>query len=256
MRIVVSDFDGTLKPFHGSMDPAVVDAIRRWRAGGNAFGIATGRDRVMTLMETERSRIPYDFLVLINGAALYDGAARLLDATLIDDDLVEPILRHPAALASEHYQLIDLKAIYLYERRETFFGKFGIPNVPVDVDAALALRDLAQISFWYQTADEALEWARRLDADFPGRIAAHANTQAIDITRRGVDKAEGIRRVLALLGYADAEVFAIGDGGNDVGMIREYNGATVPDGAPAAKEVARRVYADVGAMLDDLMREA
>ena len=41
MRLIATDYDGTLT--HGGIDEEKLDAIRRWRADGNIFGIISGR---------------------------------------------------------------------------------------------------------------------------------------------------------------------------------------------------------------------
>lgn len=253
MRVVVSDYDGTLKIFQKPMDPGVVDAIHRWRDAGNRFGIASGRDYEMMIHEIRAHGIPFDFLILANGGAIYDAEENLLQATFIDNALIPQILSHPAGLDSSHYQLFAKDKIYFFERRKTFFSDLGVPYVPVDFEAALALKDLVQISFWYRNHQEPIDHVKTLIADFGDRAGFQTNVYAIDINRKEVNKAWGIGQALSLLGLDGAEVHAVGDGGNDVDMIRRYNGYTVAGAVPEAKAAARKVYADAAEMLNDLL---
>lgn len=255
MRVVISDYDGTLKIFQKPMDPGVVDAIRRWRDAGNAFGIASGRDLRMMLNEIQTHGIAFDFLVLTNGAALYDGGLRLLQSKPIDNTLIPAILTHAAAMESQHYQLFSTEGIYFFERRKTFFSDLGVPYFPVDFETALTVKDLTQISFWYRNDREPAEYVRGLIADFGGRVDFQTNVYAIDINAHGVSKASGIEWILPLLGLENAEVHTVGDGGNDVDMVKKYSGYTVAGAVPEVIAVARKVYTDVAEMLDDLMAE-
>ena len=250
MRIAISDYDGTL-----AIDRAVPEkslaAIRRWRAAGNLFGIATGRDLVMTIHETERWNIPFDFLVCLTGAAVYDADLSLLAGRSLDDGVIPEVLRHPAALASVHYQLMDDDVLRLFFRGDgSWFRELGTPYVPVDLEQALAERGLRQIGLAYPDARECAEWTERLAADFGDRVAAHRNGRCIDIAPAGVDKATGIAELLAAKKWREEDLLVIGDGENDLPMIRRYRGCCIAHAVPETHLAARRAYADVGEMLD------
>lgn len=254
MRVVVADYDGTIKDFLKRMHPDVVPAIRRWRERGNRFGIATGRDVRMILREIDQHDIPFDFLITMNGAALYDRDLNLLRSTTIDDALIPVLLQHPAALASLHYQLLGDDMIRFFRRGDTYFQRFGVPFVAVDFEAALSVKNLGQINFYYSTGKECAMWTQLLDADFGDRIKCHPNNRIVDINRPGVDKAVAVTEILHLLDLSDARVYTIGDGGNDVELVREYGGFTVPGAAPEVLAVAKKVYGNVAEMLDELLK--
>ncbi len=80
-------------------------------------------------------------------------------------------------------------------------------------------------------------------------MAAHHNKTTIDINLVGVDKATGIEEIIRFKNWRPAEVLAIGDGGNDLGMITRFTGFTVPDADEAVVKAARKVFPDVPAML-------
>ena len=91
MRILASDYDGTLDA--GGIDDRKREAIRRWRAQGNRFGIISGRNLDDLVFQAADNRLDCDFLIANNGAvtATADGtvlsdvrgagevAARLID---------------------------------------------------------------------------------------------------------------------------------------------------------------------------------
>lgn len=88
-----------------------------------------------------------------------------------------------------------------------------------------------------------------------------ASGGAVDIAPRGVDKAAGVSALLAELGIAPAEVFAIGDGGNDLPLLRLAGGSGAPANArpdvrAAVDRVASRPYTEgVLELLDGLTGE-
>lgn len=248
MRIAVSDYDGTMK-IDGELRGEVIAAIWKWRENGNRFGIATGRDLRMTLHETDRWSIPFDFLVCVNGAAVYDEKKKLLQILEIDEAVIPDLLQHPAAMASLHYQLLGADPIRLFIRGDSWFERMGIPFERVDFDTALAATGLGQISFAYIGPEECAEWTEALATDFGDRVAVHRNGSILDINRKGVNKATGVADMLKLMGWEAKEVIAIGDGGNDLEMIRAFHGVTVPNAIPEVRAAAKAVYSGVAEML-------
>lgn len=87
MRVAVSDYDGTLC-IGEKVNERTLSAISQWRAAGNMFGIATGRDLSLLLIETGRWKIPYDFLICCNGALVYNHDLTRIMLSDIDDALI------------------------------------------------------------------------------------------------------------------------------------------------------------------------
>lgn len=253
MRVAASDFDGTLYR-NGEVGKEAIRAIRDWRGRGNKFGIATGRDLSMMKMELNRFGIPCDFLVCVNGAAIYNRDFELLDSVEIDDALVPAILSHPAGLASLHYEFCHDGVISLFNRdNKSFFPGLGLPYREIGRDEALAMRHMQQISYAYPGAAECKEWTRQLNGTFAGRIQAHQNVNCIDITSHGVNKAVGIRNLLKATGWPEKDLLVIGDGHNDIDMIKGFAGFAVSDSGESVRRAAREVYGTVENMLDDLV---
>ena len=65
----------------------------------------------------------------------------------------------------------------------------------------------------------------------------------------GVSKSQGIAKLLELMNWQNAEVYAIGDESNDLPMLEAYDGFTVNTAREVIKEKARAVYPSVGGML-------
>lgn len=254
MRIAVSDYDGTIR-VGGETRGEVAEAVREWRRAGNLFGLASGRDLSMLDFEIDRVGLEFDFLVCMNGAALYDGDRALLEFSRLDDDLVRSIVSHEATRRSRHFVLLGLGEVLLYDPPGTWHGAGELPHRAVELEEALTARDVGEISFGFEGTAEASAWARALERDFAGRVAAHPNVRMLDINRRGVDKARGIARLLEIKGWSEHPVYAVGDAANDLGMVERYAGCCVPNAIPEVKRVAEREFCDVGDMLRRLLAE-
>jgi hydroxymethylpyrimidine pyrophosphatase-like HAD family hydrolase len=250
MRVAATDYDGTLY-IDGRVGDDALGAIRLWRERGNAFGIATGRCLALVNCEIERWGIPFDFLVCVNGAAIYDDGARLLGSAVIPNEFIADILRHPSALASYHYGLsMDDGSMELCVMSpDSWFLGRELPYRGISFDESLMARELHQISFGYGSAEESASCAEALIADFGDAVEIKANVDCIDITGKGIDKEFGISRMLSLRGWPSDGILVIGDGGNDLGMIRAFNGCTVESAGDDIKKEASAVYGGVGEML-------
>lgn len=254
MRIVVSDYDGTIR--HGGETRGdVAGAVRRWRAAGNLFGLATGRDLSMTDFEIRRLGLEFDFLVCMNGAALYDADRTVLEFSRIGDDLARAIIGHEATRHCSHLVLLGLGQTLLYDPDGSWHGARELPHRKVGLEEAMAARDLGEISFGYPGMDQARKWGAALEREFGDRVRAHPNMRVLDVNCRGVDKAEGIARVLELKGWSGCPVHTIGDGGNDVAMTGRFSGCCVPNAIDEVKEAAEREFGDVAEMLESLLAE-
>ena len=92
--------------------------------------------------------------------------------------------------------------------------------------------------------DERVE--RAVMAELPGLAATRWHPIFADITVRGVDKASGMRDMLAACSLGADAAMACGDGGNDVPMLRAAGvGVAMGNGCDPAKQAADYVTADV-----------
>ncbi|MCD8351746.1 MAG: Cof-type HAD-IIB family hydrolase [Planctomycetaceae bacterium] len=251
MRIVASDYDGTLYE-RGKMLGDVAPAIRAWRAAGNLFGFATGRDFYMTAPEADKWGLEADFYVCLNGGAIFDSERRLLHSRTLEDSLIPRLIQHPAAQASMHLQLSGVEPLRVVLGEGSWFPRLGFEYEELSLDEAMALRGLGQISVAYTSLEECARWDEALRRDFGDAILPHRNKMSIDINPPGVDKASGLGWLLLDRGWSRDEFYVVGDGVNDVSMIREFGGFTVPGADPAVVAVATKTYPDVPAMLEAL----
>jgi HAD superfamily hydrolase (TIGR01484 family) len=251
MRIAVSDYDGTLF-YDGRVKQEDIEAIHTWRKAGNLFGWATGRDLSLALHGAKRWGIPFDFLVCMNGAALYDSNLRLLKSRDIPQGLIRSVLTHPAALASMHYQLCinGINKIYIRSER-SYFRKSELSFQQVTYEDALLVREVQQISLAYASEHDYYRYAESLQTDFRDMLSFNLNGFFIDINQKGVNKLSGLLDILAIQGWPAEDLLAIGDGENDMSMIRHFKGFSVSNAPEKVARAAAAVYHSVGEMLLD-----
>jgi HAD superfamily hydrolase (TIGR01484 family) len=251
MRIAVSDYDGTLF-INGSVSDENVTAITKWRHAGNLFGIATGRDLSLAIHGINHWHIPFDFLVCLNGSVLYDENLRLLQSTNIPDNLIKDILMHPAADASMHYQLCSDGINKIYIRSDdSYFIHLSIEHEMLTFEECLRQINLQQISFAYKTVQECATYAASLVDAFRDQLCFNINNAFIDINSQGVNKLVGVMDIIGIKGWPPDGLLAIGDGENDIALIRHFAGFTLSHANNKVKNAAVKVYNSVADMLTD-----
>lgn len=248
MKIAASDFDGTLFR-ERTISAEDAAAIRRWRAEGHMFGIVTGRGRDMLLKDARRFSVPYDFLICNNGAAIYDAAARDLYRAALPAGVAAAVLEHPGTLVCRNCIFFSGAFVYAHADKTTAWivRDISLPQLPPE--ELRQLPEVHQISLAYADAEQAECEARRLACSLGDSVTLHRSGVCIDITGPGVSKAAGMKRVLRLRRWETAEVLVIGDAGNDIPMIRHFQGYAVDNAGEEARNAARGLYPSVGSML-------
>ena len=76
-KIIATDYDGTLTI--DGIPPRVIEAIEKFRAEGNLFGVVTGRDKIGSYKAFAKDkRFGFDFILALNGAMAMDADGNVL----------------------------------------------------------------------------------------------------------------------------------------------------------------------------------
>ncbi len=256
IRLVALDLDGTTFGTDTRPSPAVRAAITRVQARGVAVTLATGR------MFTSTRPIAADLniqvpLICYQGALVRDpvSATTLFYRPLAQEVALEVIaLLHAQAL---HPQLYLDEVLYVDEWNPgTEFYVSLNKSIQVETvgDTAAFLRERGgdptklSVVLADEPATDAL--IARLRATFGDRLYA---TKSYPIFAETInptcDKGVALAALAAHLGIAQAEVLAVGDGDNDVAMLR-WAGVGVAMGQAHADVQAAADYV-TGTLADD-----
>lgn len=258
MKLAASDYDGTLFR-QKKVTEEDLGAIHLWRAAGHLFGLATGRDLNLTLVELETKNIEYDFIICNTGASVYirDEAGDLKNLHMMElpKQAAKKVLRHPATQTSNYWVLCQgmtswlAKEVTGKEETGSWLESLGLPLTPIAFDKAEKLSGLQQISLEYNSPPEAARAVESLVETFDRDMSVHLSGFSVDITAKGATKAEGILTLLKITGWPVGEILVIGDTENDLSMIRRFNGFAVPGATEEVKQAASRIYDSPGQML-------
>lgn len=252
MKIAFSDYDGTLSVSDTGVTAETIEAIHAWSSSGNKFGIVTGRSYDLIAMETNSHKIPVDFYICCNGAAIHEPNGKPITSTC---------LLHEAMA-----QLFDSSHIRTYEGGMLFFTpersySYGLrEDIPApfltpiqNIEDVLCLNNVIQMGMMFCDREAAVAAFSSIDSDFPNMFTGNINRQFLDLNHAGVNKSTGIASLVHERGWEERELLIIGDDRNDLTMIEAYKGFTVSHAEHFMHDAAYAVYDSVGAMLRDYL---
>lgn len=247
--LVALDVDGTVLHEDGTLSEKVIREVRRVRDDGHEVTLATGRSVSMTLPVLEQLELAPEFVVSSNGAIILKRDAMA-----------------PRGYRREHVEHFDPTSVltsikerlphanYAVENETGMYRYTGwFPDGALDIETEkVGFDDLLTT-----VATRVVVIAPGHDADdFQQAIEdlglhhvsyAVGWTNWLDIAPAGVNKSTALERVRERLGFSRQRVMAIGDGRNDIEMLRwagEHGRAVAMGQAPPevlehASEVTR-----------------
>ncbi len=242
--LVALDIDGTLLYFDNSLSDAVRDAVRAVEAAGHHVVLASGRSLVSMIPVAERLGITGGWMVCSNGAVTVrrDDEAPLgwtVENMVTFDP--EPALRRlserlPGARFAVEDVGLGFRLTELFPEGELDGDHqvVGIEDLWGEEVTRVVVRAPESSSEDFSAAVEGLGLA---DVTYSVGWSAW-----MDIAPLGVTKASALEKVRAELGVAPQRTMAVGDGHNDVDMLRwAARGVAMGDAEDVVKAAANEV---------------
>ena len=261
-RLIALDIDGTLLSWiegqgttYEEVPDAVRDAVRRAHDAGADIVLASGRSPHGMVLIADLLDLPGVeddplWVVASNGAVVfrYPPLEVVHEDTFDARPAVEAILReHPGVLVAVEERGVGYRVNRPFPDGE-LSGDMVITDVAdlvADKVSRVIIRDPDS------TAEDFLELSHRLGLHGTDYVVGW--TAWLDLAPVGVSKASGLAHVADQLGIEAADVLAIGDGRNDIEMLRWAGrgvamGQAVEDVLAAADHVTGTVYEDGAAV--------
>ena len=238
MALVFLDLDGTLLDT-GVPSASTLAAIARLKANGHEPIIASGR--------TPHLLYGIDRILGIESAITANGNyINYRGETIYERYVPERVVTKMAQLSDEMgfdvvFEGVDAYVAYSRkgEKVDQFSRTFNL-EIPV-LNRTYHLHNplLAFIVFDDHVVDHLRE-------TFPELVFSPSSRFGYDVNLRGDLKAEGVRWLIKYLQYPEDQVYAIGDGANDISMIKTVaHGIAMGNGFPELKAVASYVTTSV-----------
>ena len=235
-QILFSDYDGTLYIKNQDMQRNI-KLIDKYRELGGKFVIVTGRSKNSIDGEIKKYNIPYDYIITNNGASIFD-------------DTGNKIYNQPISIKT------SLKIIDYLKSKENIEVFYYAEQDKVEYNK----QELLKIRVRTSERDVAKNIEKQLNIVFANKIVAHAafpsiyysnsEISIVEIVSAKAGKEKSIRKLLQLLNIPSEQVITIGDGRNDIAMIKEFNGYSMETADEEVKQVASKIFKSVGDMIE------
>ena len=243
MKIVGSDYDGTLT--YGGIDEKKLNAIKKWRAAGNKFGLVSGRNvEFLFDLQKQYPQLALDFFAGCNGGYITDGEGKVLHATACNEVNTLRLIE----------DLLSLGATFVHFVEERYICALAdMDNRPFFIaeEKCVLLENLPPLPYFYQVSvelaspSEAAKVVALIKEKYGAKLNPLQNGRCIDIVPFGVNKAEGLYRVMEFFAYNYEDVIAVGDNINDEDMLREFRSYAMENGVDEMKALADGIVRDV-----------
>ncbi|MBM7540362.1 Cof-type HAD-IIB family hydrolase [Amphibacillus cookii] len=239
--IVFFDIDGTLLDHDKKLPSSTKQAVKQVKEAGHIVAIATGRAPFM--YESLRQELDIHTFVSYNGSYVV-----VEDEVVFTNPLDQKALlaltaeglknNHPIVFMDEQ----DMKAnvpdhAYINESIESL----KIDYFPTHDPYYYKDRALYQSLFFCAEGEE-----KAYQEKYPTFEFVRWHPLSVDILPKGGSKAKGIEHAVKALQIADENVYAFGDGLNDLEMLQTVvNSVAMGNGEEEIKAVAKHVTKDV-----------
>jgi Cof subfamily protein (haloacid dehalogenase superfamily) len=239
-KIVFFDIDGTLLDHDKNMPSSTKQAMNLLKEKGVFVAIATGRAPFM--FTSLIKDLDIDSFVSFNGQfVVFEN--EVIYKNPLNQMHLEDLSKtahdngHPLVYMNEKTMKATIKQ---HPFVETSISSLMMP--PPTEDATFYVdREIYQSLLFCEKEQEQLYFKKYPQFDF---IRWHQ--YSIDVLPKGGSKAEGIKKMIARLGFEIQDVYAFGDGLNDLEMLKAVGtGVAMGNGVPEAKEVADLITTDV-----------
>lgn len=261
IRLLVADIDGTFVRTDKSLSDATIAAAGRLSEAGIGLALISARPPSGMVALGVRLGITV-CMGAFNGATIVRADGKIVSAERLDD-----------AVAARALKLIAHPGIdpWLYADGRWYATTLSNPHVEreklsagVDPVIVADLAPLAQRADKIVGVSEDHALLARLDPEIAaalgsGATVVRSHAYFLDVTPPTGNKGDGIARIAEAAGVLLAEVAAIGDGMNDIAMLRRAGVAVAMGNAPAevkaaAGHVTRSNDEDgVAAAIDDII---
>lgn len=248
-KAVVYDIDGTIAPpLCCSVSPAVKQAALCLRKAGAVNIIASGRTPNLA-SPAVLGGFPADYVIGVNG-----GSAVAADGTLVFE---HPFTEKQTRQLIEFADLTDAEfafsftdGYFAYNRPEEAISNYTLKDYggkPMLVDPTRT-RHLAHsaVGAILRTAPEnAAKFEKQFYAQFDDLRLVQIFLGSYDVCPVNGSKAHGIEQLLGTLGISPCQTAAIGDGYNDIEMVKSAGlGIAMGNACQALKDAADAVTLD------------
>lgn len=202
-KIIISDYDGTFFKNKEGIQRNI-QKVNEFRRNNNLFVIATGNNYSDFQEVILKYNIKYDYLILDQGACIFDNKNNLLKVCFIEQNICKRIID----------EILKIKKEY---KKYTSYGK-----------TANNVESTTKISVYFNDLQEAMDFTKNINTKFQNKVNAYTmifkEINIVEIISYETNKNEAIKYIVNKEKIKEENVYTVGDGYNDIIMIQNFNG--------------------------------
>ena len=192
MELLVSDYDCTIETDRlvgpSYIPKGTISNIKNFRSGGNKFMIATARTYDSIMHDIKYYNIPYDFVSTLNGCIIHDNSGNLIySKDIIDLDIDELYKLYSCIDKIELIKDMDKTLYYIFKTK------------------------------FLKSSRRLIEYLEKSGLDVYSYFL-----NSYSIVHPVSNKVDSVRYIQELLDLDDTEIITVGDGLDDVKMLKNY----------------------------------
>lgn len=243
-KILISDYDGTFFTSEPSLEQNI-KAVETWRTAGNLFVIATARS--LTSVEGRNlidGQKICDYIALNNGAIVLDGAGSIISEHTISPASAQKIIDFANKASTVNINISS-------------YNTSGQINDQADQLTKIRIRP--QGKSHEPTENLAAKLYNRFGEAFQILITYNdyypmSNDHIIDIVSKSAGKESAIDLILTRENLPKSAAITIGDGPNDLNMLRNYKGYAMQTADSSVLQQIPRTTPSVATLISNMLQ--
>lgn len=247
-KLICSDFDRTIY-FRDDEELTHRNflAIQRWRHNGNIFAVATNRSFVSVKRQLPEFKNYFDYLILDSGSTIFNAEGEIFWSTTFSETTLEELFKITRELPEQPVI--------------TFF------NATAEDFSFEPLEKMTKMRFWFKDYNNGLvsldivktinekTFLTKFDSLTDNKSVLGGYIAFLDIIPETAGKEVAADKLAEILGIEKGQVFTIGDGENDINMIRKFNGFAIKDSSAAKFDLQFNKVESLEKLIDEKIGE-
>lgn len=230
-KLIVSDYDQTFYINDQDIEKNK-KAVNKLIESKNIFAIATGRSYFDFYKKWKTYKFNYNYAILNQGATIIDDKHNVLVNVAIENEII-PKLKKDLELDKS----IALFCCSELESRVDFEHK-----------------NLTKIHVKYESKEDAIGKSKYINEKYANYVKAYyIEPDFIEIVSNKTDKSIAVLFIVKLNNVSEKDVYTIGNGNNDLEMIKRFNGFCIEGAVKEVKNCALKQYSSVSNMIEDIL---
>lgn len=243
-KILVSDYDNTFYLNDEDIEKNK-KAVEEFRKKGNIFVIATGRSYVDIKSKIDLYNIEYDYLIINHGATIIGKNEEILFNYTINNNLISELKKD---LEIEKY-----KIKYLNYKPEKSQNNIYFCCKALESRLDFENDNLTKIAVKYDEFVDVGKINRKISEKYSDVNSYHVSKNMIEIISKDINKSKAIKLLADYYNLNNQSIYTIGDGYNDISMVKDYNGYAMKNSVQELKDVSIKIVESVFELINEII---